>query len=57
MKRRCKGEAVSFARRNPPTNERGLQEWTAIRDAYRKVLGDLKPQSKNEDCFEIHKFP
>lgn len=50
-KRASKGEAVSFARRNPPRNQRGNAEWHAIRDAYRQSLSHLHPQTENEDRF------
>ena len=48
-KRASRGEAVSFARRNPPEGERQFAEWKAIREAYRVNLAHLKPQSKHED--------
>ena len=48
-KRASKGEAVSFARRNPPDGERAHAEWSAIRSAYRASLSHLLPQAKHED--------
>ena len=48
-KRSAKGEAVSFARRNPPVTERALAEWTAIRAAYQTKLSNLDYPSKHED--------
>ena len=64
-KRASRGEAVSFARRNPPEGERGFAEWKAIREAYRVTLAHLKPQAEHEDftaqgfsglCFPPTKF-
>ena len=49
-KRASRGEAISFARRNPPEGERGFAEWKAIREAYRVNLAHLKPQAKHEDA-------
>eukprot|EP00435_Cladocopium_sp_Y103_P036022 s729_g9.t1 len=49
-KRASRGEATSFARRNPPEGERGFAEWKAIREAYRVNLAHLKPQSIHEDA-------
>ena len=47
--RASKGNAASFARRNPPANERAKAEWEAIRSAYRRELMYLRPQTKHED--------
>ena len=47
--RASKGNAASFARRNPPANERAKAEWEAIRSAYRRELMYLRPQTKPED--------
>ena len=49
MPKKSRGEAVSFARRNPPDGERAHAEWTAIRAAFGKCLLHLKPRSKHED--------
>ena len=51
--RAAKGEAASFARRNPPTTTRPLAEWTAIKNAFRSKLDDFPHRYKNEDCIPI----
>ena len=50
-----KGEAVSFARRNQPSGDRGGAEWMAIKTVFGKSLMHLTPRSKHEDtiCFQI----
>lgn len=48
-KRASKGEAVSFARRNPPGNPRGKAEWDAIKSVFGERLSHLHPRSKHED--------
>ena len=47
--RASKGQATSFARRDPPQGERLKAEWVAIRDAYRATLNHLLPVTKHED--------
>ena len=55
--RAVNGEALSFARRNPPTATRALAEWTAIRSAFRAKLCDFPKRSTNEDCIPtMHTF-
>ena len=44
-----KGEAVSFARRNQPSGNRGGAEWLAIKTVFGKSLKHLTPRSKHED--------
>ena len=48
--RAARGEAASFARRNPPTAARPLAVWTAIKSAFRSKLDEFPQRYKNEDC-------
>ena len=48
-KRASNGEAISFARRNPPVKPRPLAEWTAIRAAFREHLMHMTPLNVHED--------
>ena len=49
VSRSGKGEAISFARRNPPDSGRPLAEWTCIKKVFRAKLAHLTPVSKHED--------
>lgn len=48
-KQASNGEAISFARRNPPVKPRPLAEWTAIRAAFREHLMHMTPLNVHED--------